>query len=131
MGPTTGTRTTFTTTTPVAPQIFTPSTTAAVTCATIATVNPCASAPRISAPIAAAIIRTTACLRVSVFVVVNAGDIVLALGDPVAHELLELRDLYRSDDVDTLPPLFDGYLLSMEALGAPGSSVMVARHLSP
>jgi len=107
MGLTTGTRTTFTTTTPVAPQIFTPSTTAADTCATIATPNPLAAAPRMSAPIAAATIRTTACRRFSVFVFFNDGNIVLALGDPFAHELLQLRDLCRRDDVDTLPTLVD------------------------
>jgi len=76
-------------------------------CATITTRNPSTTAAYIPAPVPTAAICTAASRKVCVIVVVDDGDIVLAFGDLVSHELLELYDLSRSDHLDALAALVD------------------------
>jgi len=81
IGTATGTCTTITTATPAASHTRTLTTTTVVTCTIITSTSPCAFAARISTPIAAAAISTTAPWKVGVVVVVNDSDIVFALRD--------------------------------------------------
>jgi len=77
------------------------------TCATITTPNPSTTAAYIPAPIPTPAICTAASRKVCVIIVVDDGDIVVAFGDLVSYELLELHDLSRRDHLDVLAPLVD------------------------
>jgi len=80
------------------------------TCATITTPNTITTAGFIPPPIPTAAICTAASRKVIVIIVVDDGDIVLAFGDPVSHELLELYDLSRRNHLEVFAPLVDVYL---------------------